>query len=358
MNPTSLARHRLHNQLIAQRPPQQVFRTPAEVVGWLGAIQGQDYPGAKWSIGLRLPGSTEATIDQALASRSVLRTWALRGTLHLVAAEDIRWLLALVAPRILTGNARRYRELELDEPALARGSEILAAALEGERELDRDDLLATLGQSGISTEGQRGVYLLQRASVEGRIVQTGARGARALFMSLDALTPPASPRPREEVLAELARRYFLSRGPATLRDFVWWSGLTTADARAGLESVEAQLVREIAGDQLTWRSPSDPPIDDLSPALLPGFDEYLIGYQDRRAVLDPRFEQRIKRGGMLAPAIVIDGRVTGTWKRAATQKKIRITTSSFTAWTDADIEAISRAARRYGDYCQLPIEVE
>src|SRR5690606_10922905 len=158
---------------------------------------------------------TDAAIQQAIASHAIVRTWLLRGTLHLAAAEDVRWMLALVAPRLIAGNAHRYHQLELDEPTLIRSTDLLAGALQGGKTLDRRELLVLLEKHGISTEGQRGVYLLQRASLDGLIAQGVQRGQYGIFFALDRL-PPAT-LSREEALAEMARRYFTTRGPATLR---------------------------------------------------------------------------------------------------------------------------------------------
>ncbi len=352
MDAATIARLRLYNQQITQ----PIFRTPAEIVGSLGAIQGQDYPGAKWSIGLRLPGSAEATIDRALADRSVLRTWALRGTLHLVTAEDIRWLLALVAPRVIAGNARRYRQLELDGPTLARGNDILTEALQGGKELDRQSLFAALEERGISTAGQRGVYLLQRASLDGLIAQGAQRGRHETFFALDTL-PSGDTLSRDEMLTELARRYFTSRGPATVHDFAWWSGLTMPDVRAGLESVRAGLIAETVEGQTYWRSDLTPAAHDRQTALLPGFDEYLLSYRDRSAALDPAYVSLIQHGGMFTPYIVSGGRVIGTWQRVVRNHVVTITLSSLASPSDELRQAVAGAAQRYGEYLGMPVEM-
>jgi hypothetical protein len=181
----NIAVHRLHSQQLEHTRLEK----PIEVVTWLGAVQAQDYAGAKWSIGIRLPDSTDAGIEQAIADNTFFRTWAMRGTLHFVAASDIRWLLALVAPRIIARNARRYSELELDERTLARSNAVLADALQGGRQLNRSDLLGVLEQNSISTQGQRAAYMLQRASLDGLICQGVMRRNDPTYMSLDESLP-------------------------------------------------------------------------------------------------------------------------------------------------------------------------
>jgi len=347
-----LTQHRLHNQHITH----QTLATPVDVVRWLGAIQGQDYPGAKWAIGLRLPGNTDADIEQAIAGHAIVRTWLLRGTLHLSAAEDLCWMLALVAPRLINGNAHRYAQLALDEFTLTRSNDILAGALQGGVELDRRALLALLEEHGISTEGQRGVYLLQRASLDGLIAQGVQRGQYGTFFALDTL-PPGRALAREEALAELARRYFTTRGPATLQDFVWWSSLTTPDARAAIASIQGEIVEETVDGQRYWRPEVSPIESKEVAALLPGFDEYLLAYRDRRAALAPEHEPHIKRGGMFAPTIMVGGRIAGTWQRKIKKRAVAITLNSFAPLSDRARAAVTSAAQQYGEYVGLPVEV-
>jgi hypothetical protein len=268
---------RLHNQQIEN----STFKTPAEVVSWLGALQGQDYAGTKWAVGLRIPGSTEADIERAIAAHSIVRTWAMRGTLFFVAPADVRWIVGLVGAQHIAGSARRYRELELDETTLARSDTILAKALAGSAGRTRSDLFAMLEQNGISTQGQRGYHMLVHAALNGLIYQTTAERGDPVFHLVDDLTPAPSTLPHDAALAELVTRYFTSRGPATVQDFVHWTGMRVGDAKAGFEAVKAQLVCETIDGQDYWLSPTAAPEPTPAPAgtvhLLPGFDEYLLG---------------------------------------------------------------------------------
>jgi hypothetical protein len=216
MNKQDIAIQRLWSQQL-KRPN---LKLPGDVLTWLGVVQAQDYAGAKWSLGLRLLKCTDTGIEQVIGDKTILRTWILRGTLHFVAFADIRWLVALVAPRIIAGNKRRYRELELDEQTLIRSNDLLMKALQGSHQLNRTALLSILDQNGITTEGQRAAYMLQRASLDGLICQGAMHGNRSTFMRLDEL-PPSRAMERDEALTELARRYITSRGPVTLQDFIW-----------------------------------------------------------------------------------------------------------------------------------------
>jgi hypothetical protein len=356
MNP--IAYKRLYHQGISH----QKFRTPAEVVAGLGAMQAQDYPGAKWSIGLRLHGSTDADIEQALADKKIVRTWVMRGTLHFVAAEDVRWLVALTAPRTNAVRLSRYRELELDEQTLARSTDILAKALEKGEQRTRKQLFAVLQENGISTEGQRGVHMLQKASLDGLICQSVERQRDPVFMALDGSLAQGKTLAREEAIVELARCYFLTRGPATLQDFVWWSSLTVSDARMGLEAVKPQLVEETIEGQSCWIAENTPMLKMRSPAvyLLPGFDEYLLSYRDRSAVLDPAFAQRVVPGGngIFISTVVIDGQIVGLWKRAVKKGAVNISVHPFeNPLTDVEQAALAEFAQRYGAFVGMPVSL-
>jgi hypothetical protein len=353
MTPQDIAQYRLYQQQIAKTR----FKAPSQVVSWLGAMQAQDYAAAKWAIGLRLPDATDADIEQAIAAKTIIRTWPMRGTLHFVAPEDARWLLALLTPRIIAQTAGRYRQLELDNAIFARSKEVFAKALQGGKQLTRDEMQQLLEQANISPSGQRGYHILCRSAQDGLICFGPPRGKQQTFTLLDEWAPPAKQLERDEALAELARRYFTGHGPATIPDFVWWSGLTVTDARAGLELVKAQLSQETVNGQTYWMSPDRPVGADDGPAtyLLPGFDEYLLGYKDRTAVLEAVHAQKVTPGnnGIFNPIIVIEGRVVGTWKRTFKKDTVVIETTPFTPLSHAQSQAITVAAQHYGRYAGM-----
>jgi hypothetical protein len=353
----SIARSRLIRQSIAA--PQT--STPAEVVARLGALQGQDYAGAKWSVGLRLADSRGADVEAALEQRAIVRTWLFRGTLHLVAGTDVRWMLELVAARQIAASARRYRQLELDSETLTRSSTVLATALRDGQERDRGELFALLEQHGIATGGQRGYHMLGHASLNGLICQTTAARNVPTFVALDERVPISAPLTREAALAELARRYFTSRGPATLKDFIWWCGLAPAEARIGLDAAAPSLRREQIGEATYWSGPGEQDGGDAACGVfaLPGFDEYLLGYADRRAMLDPQYSQRIVPGGngMFMPTIVSDGQVIGTWKRTIAKNHVLVTPEPFRALNDSEQAGFAAAAERYGEFLELPASI-
>jgi hypothetical protein len=357
MKASDIGGHRLRQQQISR----QGFKQAGGLVSWLGAVQAQDFAGAKWSLGLRLPGSTDADIERAIADKSVVRTWPMRGTLHFVAAADVRWMLQLLTPRVVAGSKSRLRDLGLDEAAVSRSYKAMTKALQGGKQVMRKEVMAVLERAGISTAGQRGYHLLWRAAQAGLICQGCMSGKQQTFALLDEWVPPSRALTRDEALAEIARRYFTSHGPATLQDFLWWTGLTTVDARAGIEMAKSQLIEETMAGKTYWMSSTAPSARDRSPTayLLPGFDEYLLGYRDRSAVLELRHASRIAPGanGVFNPTIVIDGQVAGTWKRTFKKGAVVVALSPFAALSEAKRRAVAVAAEGYGRFHGVSVEL-
>lgn len=351
----NLAHLRLHNQHIAGAP----FTTPAEAVQWLGAMQAQDYPGALWSVGLRMQGVTVAEVERAITERAIIRTWPMRGTLHFVAPADVRWMLKLLTPRVIANSARRHAQLGLDETTNAASQALFARALEGGKQLTRTAMLAVLEEGGIATTGQRGYYLLTWAAQVGLICFGPMQGKEQTFVLLDEWVPAGKELSRGEALVELAVRYFTGHGPATVKDFAWWTGLTMGDARASVAAAGDQLAQTSINGQSYWIASAAPdqPGGDDSLYLLPGFDEYLLGYGDRSAVLDPQYANRIVPGGngVFYPTIVSNGQVVGTWKRTFKKGAVVITASPFTNLTPAEKERFAAAAQRYANYLGLTL---
>src|SRR6266702_7043145 len=302
----NIAHQRLHNQFITQ----QTFEKAGDVVEWLGAVQAQDYAAAKWALGLRVQNSTDEIIEQAFASGAILRTHVMRPTWHFVSPADIRWMLALTAPRVKSAIAYYDRTLGLDDTFFTRSNALLAKALQGGAQLTRTELVSVLQRAGIVTDNvQRIGHVLMHAELDGIICSGARRGKQFTYALLDERAPQARTLDRDEALAEFARRYFTSRGPATLQDFVWWSGLSVADARVGLAMVTSQLIHEVVGGQTYWFSTSTAPAHDLSRTiyLLPNFDEYTVGYTDRSAVFDAADATKFDaRGNVLNHVIVLN----------------------------------------------------
>ena len=337
-----IARQRLRNQHLA-RP---FFDEPSDVVAWLGAVQAQDYLGALWALGLRTRAAIQSDIERAIADRTIVRTWPLRGTLHFVAPGDVRWMLRHLAPRVVARSALRHKQLELDEAVIVRSTKLLVGALEGGRQLTRGAMYALLEAARISTDCSRGLHILWRIAHDGVICFGARQGRQHTFTLLEEWVPAAARMPeRDEALAELARRYFTSHGPATLHDFGWWSGLSSADARSGLEMARPHVVQARIDGQVYWLPSSGSTTREGSRMsfLLPAFDEYTVAYRDRSAVVAAKHAGT----GILSPTIVIDGQVVGTWTRAFKKGTVVITPRPFTKLGDAGTRALSAAAQRY-----------
>lgn len=351
-----IARWRLVNQQIA-RP---TLATPSDVVAWLGAVQAQDYLGALWAVGLRTPGASEATVEQAIAERTIVRTWPMRGTLHFVAPADVRWMLELLTPRVVQGSQGRLRQLGLDAQIIAASAEVVARALAGGRQLTRAELYAALEQAGIAAGNQRGIHILGQLAHQ-QLICFGPRvGKQPTFTLLDEWVPRAARLPRDEALATLALRYFTSHGPATLQDFMWWAGLSTADARAGLGAAGALLAHTLVGGQAYYFAHEPAALPDAGQAfLLPPFDELLLGYRDRSAALDPQFTNLVNPGsnGIFNPIVVIDGRVQGTWRRTFKRGAVAMAFSPFRSFSAAQHGALTTAAAGYGAFVGAPVQL-
>jgi Winged helix DNA-binding domain len=350
MTNSEIVRKRLQNQHLSGA----WFKQPAEIVQWLGAVQAQDYAGAKWALGVRLPSSTDGEVERAFTDGTILRTHVLRPTWHFVAPADIRWMLALTAPRVHALNAPYYRKCELDQRMFRRSRKALTKALEGGRQLTRDELRAAFARAGIPTDGDlRMGYLMANAELDGIVCSGARRGKQFTYALLEERVPRAKTRERDEALCELIRRYFASRGPATLRDFVWWSGLTMADAKRGVEAAKSHLEHAAHNGQAYWFAPATPFNSGAfqKAYLLPNYDEYGIGYRDRSAIFDSERASQL----VFNHLIFINGKLAGTWKRTLKKDSVSLETNTFERLTKTESRAVAAAARRYGDFLSLPV---
>ena len=364
VSPTLVGLQRLLSQHIAESS----HSSPAALVAHFGAVQAQDYNAALWAIGLRCRIDSERIVQAAVADRSIVRSWPLRGTLHFVAAADLRWMLSLLSTRQLRAGAKRFRELELDEQISKRSQELLRKALEGGRQLTREELYHALEQGGVSTDHQRGYHLLWRASQEQVICWGPRRGKEMTFVLLDDWIPRTAPLTADESICKLATRYFTSHGPATLHDFVWWSGLTVAEARTGIETSGAALAERQIGGRSYWSSVAAgaPEAEPMRAAasiqetafLLPAFDEYVVAYRDRSDLLEPAFARTLNAGGgMIKPVAVVAGHVVGVWKRTLRKGRVEIEVTPFRKLAASKRRMLELAVERYGSFVGVPAEM-
>ncbi len=352
MDEHEIASLRLRNQQLIARKE----KSAAAVVARLGAMQAQDYTGVLWSVGMRMAersaDATEAGVERALADGSIVRTWPMRRTLHLVAAADVRWMLALLAPRALAAAARNRALLGVTDVDLARSRDLFTRALEGGRCLTRAEMLDTLDAGGVTTAGQRGYHILVNLAMAGLLCLGPRAGKQQTWLLLDEWVSPAPSIERTEALGKLAARYFTGHGPATIKDFVWWAGMTAGDARIGVAEAGDVLASVNMNKTEYWMgADAPPPADRKAPRLLllPGFDEYLLGYTDRSAVLDPAHAQLLHPGanGVFKPAVIADGHVVAMWKRTLKANGVRVELDAFDTMDPTLADTFASESIRY-----------
>jgi len=347
--PEPITDQRLQNQRIT-RPGRS---GPAKLVAWLGAVQAQEYGPAKWSLGLRLPpGVTDAALDRALHQGRILRTHALRPTWHFVTPADIRWMLELTAPQVHRHMSSYDRRLGLDADVMTRATGVIERALGDGRCLTRVELAAHLVRAGLPGKSMHLAHIAMYAELEGVICSGPRRGKQFTYALLADRAPGARRLSREEALAELTLRYFRSHGPATIRDFVWWSGLKTADAKRGLEMNRAKLL-DVGG--IRYWTIGRPPARESKPRttvhLLPGYDEYLVAYRDRHAVPHTLYSAWT---GNMRHALVIGGQMAGTWRTIPVATRLMLEVEPARRLSAGERRALTQAAAHYGRFLSVP----
>jgi Winged helix DNA-binding domain len=351
MTSAKLPQQRLWNQRVSATN----FEDPAATVRWLGAVQAQEYHHSLWAIGLRTRRATQGMVERAIADRSIVRTWPMRGTLHFVAAEDVRWMLELMASRVARGRSALYqRRFGLDQQVLHRARDVVAKALQGGKRLTRPETYRALEQAGIPTGASRGLHIVWWLAHDGLICFGPHAGKQPTLVLLEEWIPGARRLERDEALAELARRYFSSHGPATVHDLAWWSGLPLADVRRGLALAGGELESRDVGSGRYWGPSPRPRHSAPSRAyLLPAFDEYTVAYRDRSALVSHAGLRRARSVDILLPAIVVNGRVVGTWTRTLNGESVRFALNPFGRLGPTTRRAVASAARRHAAFLQL-----
>ncbi|MDR3563481.1 MAG: winged helix DNA-binding domain-containing protein [Negativicutes bacterium] len=352
---------RLRSQSLAPRPAEALaetsVETPAQVVKALCGLQAQVLTAAEQAVGVRSSGLTLADVEQArLQERSIIWTWGMRGTLHLLAASDLAWLLPLVGPVFLAGDQKRSRQLGLDEETAARGVRLLAELLANQGPQTRQEIALQLGAQGIPMQGQASIHLIARAAAQGLICHGPERQGEPGYVLLQdwcrdettlricasssGVSTAATALPPESALDKLARRYLAAYGPAGAADLAAWSGLSPRLLRDALARIATELIEvEIAG-RLAWLPKSHLDwLDEFAsfeqaPAplvrLLPRFDTYLLGYASRQGILAPEYTSRINAGGgMIAASLLVNGRILGTWSTKKQRQALEVIVAPF-----------------------------
>lgn len=336
-----------------------------DVLTSLGALQAQDYPAALWAIGLRCRDTTKADVEGAIAKKTISRTWLMRGTLHFASSRDVPWMLRLFAPRLLKTAIQRDRHLGLEDDAIRKAEGLFVKALKRDGRLTRGEMYEVLEKGGMAVAGQLGYHLLYRAAWDGIVCLGAHKGKQPTFELLEGRIASERELSNDQALAELAKRYFASHGPATMKDYVWWSGLKASDARAAIEGASPKLVsEEIGGKRYYMSKPSREDADAGGVHLLPAFDEYLVGYADRSAMLGNAETQMMLRSGKIffthsngifLPVVVADGEVVGTWKRKTEKDRAVVTIRPFAKLSEENRKGVLEAASRYGEFLQVDV---
>jgi DNA glycosylase AlkZ-like len=343
---------------------QRLLRTtlgdPVSVVGWLGAVQAQEYPAARWGLGLRGAGFTDADVEAAFDRGAILRTHVLRPTWHFVTPADIRWMLALTGPRVQATMATYHRTREIDAALLAKSRKVIERTLRGGQTRTRKEIAGALRLAGIDVKTLRLVFVVIDAELEGVICSGPRRGKEFTYALLEERVPPAPVLKGDEALAELTRRYYTSHGPATIRDLAWWSGLTQGSIRRGIEILGSRLTKITAQDLTCWccEPPRSRTTTKPSAHLLPIYDEFLIAYKDRVFMKRNAKTPKLHIGpDVFAHYLVIDGRLAGSWEPAEKNGLVSVSIALYDRATGSEREAIHAAVEKYGRFLGKPINL-
>jgi hypothetical protein len=357
MNASEILSLRLHNTGLRHSP----FISAADAVTHLGAVQAQDFAAAKWALGLRIKNATDEEIENAFNAGTILRTHVMRPTWHFVRPEDIRWMLEVTAPRVKSLLAPYNRRLGLDDALFARSNAAILRALEGRNYLTRQELKTVLADTGIVTDVQRLSHILARAELDRLICSGPRRGKQFTYALMEERVPTTEPVEREPAIAKLALTYFTSHGPAQLKDFAWWSGLTARDAKAALGLISSHLLRAESGGRIFWYPPpAETPGPDLPAALLLSiYDEYTIAYTDRSDIRESRdIGRMIAQGAAVTAVIVLNGRVAGSWSKTRKGQRVEIRLNPFRKLDRDEHEALKSEVTRYGGFWGIPAKME
>jgi hypothetical protein len=336
-------------RIVSHQLGKPAFDEPKKLVAWMGAMQAQDYGMSKWAVGVRLKSATMADVEAALHRGDILRTHVMRPTWHLVAAEDIRWMLQLSKERIKSSGKSRDRDLEITEELYSKCNRHISKMLEGNRHLTRQEIGSELTKAGIAVDTARMIHFMMRAETEGFVCSGIDKGNKQTYALLDERVPPVKALHREEALAMLATNYFKSHSPASLHDFCWWSGLSVSDAKQAIHLIQRELFTDRKGEPHLFihQSCNKEFLFNDTLHFLPAFDEYIIAYRDRTSILAVEHQPKaFAKNGTFHPVIMYNGKIVGNWQRPANKDRTAIHYSFFEA-IDLSDDLLKRAMNRY-----------
>lgn len=342
-------------RLLNQQLVNPLFRTPKELVSWMGAMQAQNYPMVKWAVGMRLQSATIQMVEKALQEGEILRTHVMRPTWHLVAAEDIRWMLKLSAQRVIAANESyaKGRDLEISEELYTKSHNLLEKILGGKKSMTKQEIAEEFTHSGMVADNDRMTRFMARAEQVGVVCSGEDKGGKCTYALLEERVPPMPELTKDEALARLARNYFRSHAPAVLQDFVWWSGLPISEARQAIYFIESELTVEQWNGQ-TWYihetcRTRGKALESVH--LLPSYDEYLLGYKDRTDVLPKEhYPKAFTNNGLFFPVVLHKGQVVGNWDKTVRKKRVELAYSWFGLDASIQEDWLEEAKHKYAQF--------
>lgn len=347
-------------RLISQHIGIRSFKTAQEIVERMGGMQAQDFEMAEWALGVRLQDSTEKLIKSAIDNGEIIRIHLMRPTWHFVSSSDIYWMLELTAPQIKSALRYRNKELELNEKILGKCNKIIETALLSGGNLTREELVGVLNKNKIKTENNRASHIFLNAELDGLMCSGRIKNGKQTYALLNKRVPEVKTLKRDDAIGKLAVKYFLSRGPASLEDFVWWSGLPVKDARKGLEMVKHRLAALEINSKKYWLPDSfeEPASHKNHVYILPAFDEFILSYKDRGAIIDMNNRKNaVSNNGVFRPVILVNGKISGVWKRKKKNGEIIIETELFDKGKKLPETSIKKLFGYYGRFIGKNIKV-
>ena len=353
-------RQLIHERLTAQQITAAKFKTPVSLVSWMGAMQAQDYEMAKWAIGIRLPGSNLTTIEKAIDKADIIRTHVLRPTWHFIVPADVHWMLALSAPNIKTAMRTRDKQLGLTEALIRKANLAMQKVLRDGNHLTREELMHHLMQKKIDANPERMTHFLVHAEVNALICSGKMKNKKATYALLDERVAAPEKIEKDEALGKLAQKYFQSHGPATLKDFTWWSGLSIKDSTKALDIMREEFSSAKLNDIVYWFSNKIEfsKVYKKPVFALPAFDEFVISYKNRDHLLSETMHSRaISSNGIFRPMIVIDGKVEGLWSRTFNKDKLIISCNYFDELNKSQQLRVTKSMKMFAGFLGKELSV-
>jgi hypothetical protein len=346
---------RLLNQQIVD--PQ--FERIQDLIEWMGAMQAQVFNMMRWAVGIRMSEATDQSIKESFNKGEIIRTHLLRPTWHLVSSNDFFWILELTRAHLKPRMRSRQNQLELTAPLLNQCKTIVEKRLENGDHLTREEIMILLENSGISTSGQRAAHIMMDCELDGIVCSGALKDKKQTYALAAERVQVKNSFTREESLYKLAQKYFTSHGPASLKDFIWWSGLPVKDAKKALEMVTPELDSIETDSKEYWLSSKLVLSGKIkyTAHLIPAYDEFIISYTDRAdIILAEHHKKAISDNGIFWPVVVINGKAKGVWKTNLKKNKIILETDYFQPVNRNEKELVRNASEKYSRFLTLEIE--